>query len=347
MQKPWGAHTAPVVKTLLKLGLAGILIFWMVHSGRLDLSAIGRAGTRWPTLLLIAGVFYCQIFIMSLRWRLLARSLGFSLSRKRSFSLTMIGMLFNAAVPGSVGGDLLKAYYARGESADGAGAVASILADRAVGLFSLICLAVAGTAWNYEELVGNPVLRSLWYMLAALMLIAIVGSVLAIAASERMASLLESFQIYPPIRAVLIRALGILSAYKRKKSVLLQGVALSLPCHLLACAAFYLALGAVSNSAPNPGLLLFVVPLGLATTALPVSPGGIGIGQAAFYTLFRWMLPGQGSLGSDAFTIYQMVLLSVSLSGIVFYVRYTRTAVPPATASVPAAVPAQRHDSGG
>ncbi len=332
MEQPWRARTAAVAKALLKLGLAGGLIFWMVHSGRLDLRVIRRAGARWPRLIVIAALFYCQIFILSLRWRLLARSLGFHLSRQRSFSLTMIGMLFNAAVPGSVSGDLLKAYYARGESADYTGAVASILADRGVGLFSLICLAVAGTAWNYELLINNPVLRSLWCLLAALMLISLVGSVLAIAASERTAALLAYFPMYPAVRSALLRALNILSVYKRKKWALVQGVALSLPCHLMVCFAFYLALGAVSESMPNPGVLLFIVPLGLATTALPVSPAGIGIGQAAFYTLFQSVLPGQGALGSNAFTIFQVVLLSVSVSGVFFYLRYTRTAISPSTA---------------
>jgi hypothetical protein len=312
----------PHLKTFLKLGIAAFLIIWMAYSGRLDLRAIAHASSQWPRLGFIASVFYLLIFILALRWRILAGALGFHLSRKDSFSLTMIGMLFNTVIPGSVGGDVLKAYYAAGGSADRTGPIASIIADRVVGLFSLILLAVIGAAWNFEHLSRHADLRAFWLMLAAALLIAAIFGMLAIAASDRLMSLLAPLRIYPPVRTIILKMLGVLSAYNRKRMALLQALALSLPCHLLACAMFYLCVSAVSDSTLNPRLLLFLVPLGLVTTAVPLAPGGIGVGQAAFYALFHLVLRGQGALGSSAFTIYQLVLLLVSLSGIFFYLRY-------------------------
>ncbi len=58
------------------------------------------------------------------------------------------------------------------------------------------------------------------------------------------------------------------------------------------------------------------------TTALRVSPAGIGVGQAAFFTLFR-MVPGATpELGSNACTVYQSVMVLVFLTGFYPYLAY-------------------------
>jgi uncharacterized protein (TIRG00374 family) len=252
----------------------------------------------------------------------------------------MTGMLFNALVPGSVGGDVLKAYYARGAGSDQTGPVASIVVDRVVGLFSLVFLAVVGAAWNFQQLSRNADLRAFWLMLGVVLLIATAAGIAAMTASERLSSMLTPLRILPPVRNLMLKMLGVLSAYNRKRGALRQSVALSLPCHLLACLAFYLCWGAVSETALDPGVLLFVVPLGLVTTAVPLAPGGIGVGQAAFFTLFQFVLQDQGAVGSGAFTVYQAVLLLVSCSGVIFYLRVRRIAIPQVT---PAGELAKEH----
>lgn len=313
---------------LLKVGIAAAVISWMIGSGRLDVRAVADAATQWKLLSLIAAIFYLQVFVLSLRWRILARALGYELSRTRAFSLSMIGMLFNTAVPGSVGGDVLKAYYACGGKSDRSGPIASIVVDRVVGLFSLILLAVAGSAWNSHLLWSNVEVRAFWFALTISLVILAASAALTLTASSRLSLLLGRVCVLPAVRAVLMSTLEVLSAYNRKRWSLLQSLALSVPCHLLAIAAFYAAIRSVAATSVELGMLVFLVPLGLVTTAVPLAPGGIGIGQAAFYSLFAFVLPGKGPVGSSAFTVYQLVLILVSLSGIVFYLRDGRVAAP-------------------
>jgi glycosyltransferase 2 family protein len=66
-------------------------------------------------------------------------------------------------------------------------------------------------------------------------------------------------------------------------------------------------------------LFFFVVPMGLLTTAIPVAPGGLGVGQAAFFSLFQ--LAGHPAPVSGAYVclMYQSVILLVYLSGLDFY----------------------------
>jgi uncharacterized membrane protein YbhN (UPF0104 family) len=53
-------------------------------------------------------------------------------------------------------------------------------------------------------------------------------------------------------------------------------------------------------------------------TAIPISPAGVGIGQAAFFFLFNEYLGHESDLGSVVITTYQIAQFILSLSGAIF-----------------------------
>src|SRR5262249_29123467 len=94
-----------------KVVLAVALISWMIGSGKLNLAQVVGAATHWPELLAMAAVAYAQLALTAWRWNLLLDAQGVALTFRQVFSLTMIGVLFNAVIPSSVGGDVIKGYY--------------------------------------------------------------------------------------------------------------------------------------------------------------------------------------------------------------------------------------------
>ena len=60
------------------------------------------------------------------------------------------------------------------------------------------------------------------------------------------------------------------------------------------------------------GTQLFLMPIGLITTAIPLAPGGIGIGHVAFESLYQ--LVGVAG-GADIFNMYIILQLAVYLMG--------------------------------
>ena len=56
----------------------------------------------------------------------------------------------------------------------------------------------------------------------------------------------------------------------------------------------------------------FLMPIGLITIAIPIAPGGIGIGHVAFESLY---LLASHSGGADIFNLFVIVQLSVFLLG--------------------------------
>jgi uncharacterized membrane protein YbhN (UPF0104 family) len=87
---------------------------------------------------------------------------------------------------------------------------------------------------------------------------------------------------------------------------------------------YYMALRATGVTDMPASQFFLVVPLGLVTAAIPISPGGVGVGQAAFFALFKLAAPQYAAAGTDAFTVFQVVYLVVCLTGMYWYVSYKR-----------------------
>jgi len=58
----------------------------------------------------------------------------------RAFVLNMVGSFYNSFMPGSTGGDLVKAYYAAKHTTHRTRAVMTVIIDRILGLLALIIL---------------------------------------------------------------------------------------------------------------------------------------------------------------------------------------------------------------
>ena len=97
---------------ILKIAFAAGVIYWMVESGKLNFRVVGHAfEDHWLTALFLIATLYVQVAICSWRWNLLNGALGFGIKYREAFSLSMIGWLFTVVIPGSIGGDVIKAYY--------------------------------------------------------------------------------------------------------------------------------------------------------------------------------------------------------------------------------------------
>src|SRR5205085_7880741 len=75
---------------------------------------INRLVREADTKFLLAAVLIMPLsyVLTSLRWHLLLESLEIRLAFTRSLVLNLVGAFYNAFMPGTTGGDLIKAYYA-------------------------------------------------------------------------------------------------------------------------------------------------------------------------------------------------------------------------------------------
>src|SRR6202034_889971 len=104
--------------------------------------------------------------IQFVRWYLLVRALALPFTLGEAFRLGLVGSFYNSFPPGSVGGALVKAFYiAHGQPGRRASAVATVIADRLIGLFGLIWFSAVfgGAFWLAGDvrIAGNAYIKDI------------------------------------------------------------------------------------------------------------------------------------------------------------------------------------------
>jgi len=246
-----------------------------VEEGVIRLATRLRTG---PTIavLLIAGV---SVGVAALRWRMLVRAQGIPLGAGEAGSLTFLGNFFNQVVPGGlVGGDVLKALYASRGRGPMATALVSVFTDRALGLFGTVVLACAALFPRRDDprFHGHALLA--YGILAA----GILGAALVLSRRLRERLALERRAAAVPwIGSFLADADRAVVAFRERKGLLALGLLVSVAIHCGWCGANAILGDMLGVDLPVSAWFAVVPPI-LVVSAIPLLPGGWGIGEASY-----------------------------------------------------------------
>lgn len=306
---------------LLKLGLAAALIYWLVQSDKFDLASLQDSlQPGYFALFLLLGLL--NLLLNTWRWLLLLRKMGVESGLREAFPLNLIGIFFNYAMPGGVGGDLVKAYYiVRKNPRQRSAAASSVFLDRLIGLASMLLLALSALAWHHQRLFLHPALPVLAMGLLLLSLVFVLF--FAIALSKRGLGFIKRqklFQLFN-LRGIPFKVLDSIHLLASQPRVLVDTMLLS----LLSQTAFIILVYVLANQTLGVELswsvVYFAIPLAMIVTALPISPAGIGVGQVAMYSFLEMMGVTDAQVGATAMSVIQIVLFAWGLLGCYFYLR--------------------------
>jgi uncharacterized protein (TIRG00374 family) len=300
---------------VIKLGLASALIGWLIQSGRFDLQDLKKIGS--PRVWLVGiSLFFVVLSVNAKRWQVLLMYENIPLSFWQSLRLSLIGIFFNFFMPGGVGGDVIKASYLMREEKHKKWFIGwSIFVDRVFGLLALMLYSGLTGVLFSAQLSGA--LGQSMHSLSVMILCGLLGLVLFLILSpkKKIEALLKSHPLLDKVLHPLFYF------FKRPRRVILpfvlslisQGVVLSMGCYLV----FYLNL-------TLPYWILFLIfPFGFLATIIPISPAGIGVGQAAFSFLFE-KVAQNGEFGVLVITYFQAVQFLVGLLGGLIFVLYRK-----------------------
>ncbi|MCM2280604.1 MAG: flippase-like domain-containing protein [Bdellovibrionaceae bacterium] len=307
--------------TLVKLTLAVGLTVWMVRKGAIDFSVLRELSTPGSVAIGL-GLVFALIFINNYRWLILLRAQGFATTVARTLPLSLIGIFFNYAMPGGVGGDVVKGYYLLREHKNQkvAGAV-SILLDRIIGLSMMITTAAVALALNMDQVLKNAQLATLATVVFAFFIAFGVFFAVALSSWIGRTRLLQWIFAAAPGGRTLKQIYISLHSYRHRPGALLVSFLFSLLSQTMIIVLFYLVGQAMELESVSLSLYFFLVPVGLVTTSLPLSPAGIGVGQAAFYFLFNLITGQPTQVGPTAITALQIAQFFWGLFGAYFYLR--------------------------
>lgn len=218
------------------------------------------------------------ILLGAWRWHMVLRSQHLGASRGRTVEISFVAHFFNAFLLGSTGGDLIKAYYAAGDTPHGkAESVGTVIVDRLIGLISMLVFAAAMMVPNAGWLVRNPRLGVLALavlgMLAVLLLVA--GLSLNRGVSRWWPGARDWLRRLPK-GASLERALEAMRRFGRQRGLLARAFGLSMLLNV-ACVLQIAVLARGLGLEIRPGYLLVLVPMIICVAALPITPSGLGV----------------------------------------------------------------------
>jgi glycosyltransferase 2 family protein len=263
-----------------------------------------------PAFFLAVIVIYVAGLVMSAwRWNLLGSLLKIPAPFTHYLRYAFIGMFTNVFVPGLVGGDALRALYLGRRHQRLGDAIASVAADRIVGLIGLFWLAAAAAAAMSVRLprtVTLPTIAVGAISLAGFAALPLIGA-LAARMQTRIAAVAATIAPY------LDRPLAMMPAV---------GLSIALQLSLATCL-WILARG-LGLSAP---LTLFVlcVPIANVFVSLPVTLNGLGVRETAYLMLFGMA----GMAKADAIALGLLWFAATLLGNLTGVVAFLLTETPP------------------
>jgi uncharacterized protein (TIRG00374 family) len=310
-----------------KIVVAGVLLGWLLRSGTLDLRKLGLY-LESPTLaaVAIATWFMGGIVIGMMRWRLLLGLADVVLPFRRALLLQMTGLFFNVAIPGAIGGDVLKALYvARDARPDARSAVLLIaFVERLLGLMGLILMAGLVVLPNAAMLSAIPSMRPVLATLGMLVTgVAVASFAPALIKSELALRIERHIQHRSSVAfRLLAKLMSAAQLLARGPRALAGALFLSLAMHAISLGLFVVLARAVNTAPVAVGPIAAVFPIGILTMALPIAPAGIGVGHIAFERLFAQVGVSGGATAFNLFLVGQIV---PGLLGAVPYLFLKRT----------------------
>ncbi len=128
------------------------LLFYLLKQGGWDEITAAMRQIKITDLLWVALLFAVSRIATVFRWHILLRSGGIDIRFKDSMGLTFTGLFANNFLPTTIGGDVVRLGGAMQMGFDRAVCLASIAADRLVGMFGMAMVAPIGLAYSWNTI---------------------------------------------------------------------------------------------------------------------------------------------------------------------------------------------------
>lgn len=308
--------------TALKI-LLGVSLLWLLHEkGMLDFERIGRALYTHPwwvsSVVLLHGLAFVGIGI---RWRFVASAGHIRISGGTAQKLTFVSHFFSTCLPGNGAGDLIKGVILSRSGTPFSDILGTMAIDRVIGISALF---LSWDACMVALSFLHPEVRPILLMLLALTLPVTALLLASLYATARFSRIVVRITDRLPRRGLLgriaIEAAITLSRMTRctsRTTVVTKAIGLSL---LVQFTLLLVAVCAARSLSIPLGILEagVIVPLAAIANSLPLSPGGLGVGEsAASVASVQLGLPDNA--GAELILVVRMALVCWAVVGGILY----------------------------
>ena len=308
-----------VFKKIWRPLVALLLIFILIKKGPFDPSQLKFILTQPKILVLGFLIFFIQLIIFSFRWQLFVNLIS-NVSIRKILKLNLVGLFFNLFIPGGVGGDIVKALeLSKSDSISRSQGLSTVLSDRIFGLFSMVTMALLFLISEYLKQQNDYVSKLVFLsfvmffgMSFCLLFLPQIFSKISSFLTNRNTPLMVKFE-------KIIATLHFTFITFRNVKLQSKSFLLSFLSQLLAIYFMFQVVQVLGVESPSFLIFFSLSCFGFVASAIPIMPGGIGVGQYAFFVLFSHISEPLGKATVIAITTLQIFNMFYALIGGVIF----------------------------
>ncbi len=287
--------------TLLRIIVAVLVLWWLFRTGKFDFSVLLASKTGqfrfsiWYLSVVLVPVSLC---LLAFRWQQFLSLQGIHIGFRTSLRLTLVANFFMVALPGMIGGDVVKIVsLCKSMQSRRLNAVSATLMDRVFGTYALFGIGTfAAVCFLFFRQFGGSEIKDPTTLSRVLLIppVLFLGAtaILAVAMNQvAYTRFVVPILVRIPAGEYLHRVLETINMHGRHLGKVSWLVAISLLIHLVNIIVIMCVAQAVQD--PLSPLTHFLLnPIGLTGNLIPITPGGIGLTEGIFQYLYS-------SAGSD------------------------------------------------
>lgn len=319
----------------LGVGILAVLVwrYWAPPLGQPGLKDLWRKhlieGQPLHYIPLALAFVICLFSVLTtfVRWYFLVRAQGLPFTLADACRLGLVGYFLSMFLPGSIGGDVVKAAFIAREHRRRAVAISTVIMDRVIGLWGLFWLvAILGSVfWARGELGAGPadprrsIVATAIGLVIGPLLVWFLIDVLPEWRAQRFAGRLERIPRAGHALAEFWRALRL---YRRQVTEVTLAMVLAVVGHVGFVCTFYFCALTIFDPQQVPSLAthFLIIPIGMVAQAVPLTPGGIGVGEAVFDGLYQLVGAKEG-YGAWASLVQRPITWILAFAGYLVYLQ--------------------------
>ncbi len=305
---------------LIKVVFAiALLVFLFMKVNIVELLSILKE-TKLFFIIIAVILNFSVSFINAFRWKILLKVTKIKISHLKLVSFILVGSFFNAFLPSSVGGDVVRAIDLSRHTKNRASAFSSVLIDRLGGLGSLLIINCISLFFVYKSIKNVN-----FVFLSELILFSIFLVIITFTNKKFSLKLLVLFKpfinLFPKLnlRLKLKKLYNSFIVYKKHKNLLVQIIFVSMLSRIVWIFEAYLIALALGIEI-NMFLFFLFVPLAELIRLIPISFNGVGIREGAFVLFFSpyMSVPHALLLG---IIFYALLYVNSFVGGVIYFLR--------------------------
>ncbi len=315
-------YTGALIRGVISLALI-FFVLWRFQGKLAEVWQMLAAANLWWVLAAIL-LFWTAMLINAFKWWTLLRAQAIRVPFLAMANFTFVGFFFNNILPANIGGDVMRGYGLAKYTEKNAGAAASVVLDRLIGLSAYMSVA-AVSALAVVFLTDRV---DLWPLAAvavlALLALLTLGAFLISRRISKTVSKLLHHGFLNKIAPIWDSLAAAFELYRFQYKTLALAFLIGLTGIATTSMVNYVLSLALGGGIPLVDIFLFT-PLIALVLIIPISIGGLGLSQAA-YPFFYGLVGVPGALALALSLFVQAVQLFCSLPGGVLWLLWKKEA---------------------